>query len=153
MTILCNCQRGVSLIEVLITVLVISIGLLGLASLQLKSMSLSAASNQRQQAINLAHDISDRIFVNGAGASAGAYTVVLGAATVEPATNVATGDHVRWRAIADLFRADYQIGDTSGAIKDYTITICWRDKNVTIPNALCNNQAERDAFEMQATRR
>ncbi|MFT5708456.1 MAG: type IV pilus assembly protein PilV, partial [Oceanospirillaceae bacterium] len=122
-------QRGVSLIEVLITLLVVSIGLLGLASLQLKSMSLSSASNQRQQAINLAHDISDRIFVNGAGASAGLYTIAaLGTGRPVAVNSVATSDRQHWSTIADLFRGDYTISDPQTS-NDYTITICWRDKN------------------------
>lgn len=146
-------QRGVSLIEVLITVLVVSIGLLGLASLQLKSMSLSSASNKRQQAINLAHDISDRIFVNGAGASAGDYNIsTLGTGRPTAVSSVATNDRQRWSDVANLFGGDFLIDDPQLS-NDYTITICWRDRNVTQTTAACDDQPELDAFVMQATRR
>ena len=147
-----NQEDGVSLIEVLITVLVVSIGLLGLATLQLKSMSLSQASNQRQQAINLAQDISDSIFVNGAGASAGEYTITsLGTTAANPTTSVAVDDINRWVSLASLFRADFLIDDPS--VKSYEITICWRDKNVTALNPACNNVPEMDAIQIQANRR
>jgi type IV pilus assembly protein PilV len=144
-------QRGISLIEILITVLVVSIGLLGLASLQLKSMALSNDSNKRQQAINLAHDISDRIFVNGAGASAGSYTIALGTSNAV-AVDVASSDLVRWQSVAGLFTGDFSINDPAVS-SNYTITVCWQDNNENNPNPRCNNQTQTSAFQMQASRR
>jgi len=45
-------HKGSTLIEVLITMLVVSIGLLGMASLQLRAMTLNHAALQRLHAIN-----------------------------------------------------------------------------------------------------
>ncbi|RVU29858.1 type IV pilus modification protein PilV [Neptunomonas marina] len=54
-------QRGVGLLEVLITVLVLSVGLVGMATLMFDAVRLNTQSYQRTIAINLAYDMSDRI--------------------------------------------------------------------------------------------
>lgn len=58
-------QRGVALLEVLIVFFVLSIGLLGMAALQLKSIQYSQSSYMRSQATVAANDMLDRIRLNG----------------------------------------------------------------------------------------
>ncbi|HZE18056.1 MAG TPA: type IV pilus modification protein PilV, partial [Mycobacterium sp.] len=60
-------QAGVGLMEVLITVLVLSIGLLGLAGLQATGLRNNHGSLLRTQATMLAADMADRIRANPAG--------------------------------------------------------------------------------------
>jgi len=57
-------QSGISLVEVLVTVLIIAIGGLGIASLQLAGLKYSAGSYGRTQAIFLADDIVNRMKSN-----------------------------------------------------------------------------------------
>lgn len=57
-------QRGSTLIEVLISVLIMSIGMLGIAGLQAFSMSSSHQASQRSQAVVLARDMADRMRAN-----------------------------------------------------------------------------------------
>lgn len=57
-------QTGASLIEVLVSVVIIAIGLLGLAALQNISLKLSYESYVRTQATFLAYDMIDRIRAN-----------------------------------------------------------------------------------------
>lgn len=57
-------QRGFSLIEVLVALLVLSIGLLGLAALQTTSLQFNTGSYHRTQATFLAYDIIDRMRAN-----------------------------------------------------------------------------------------
>ena len=57
-------QSGLSLIEVLITVVLVSIGLLGLAGLQLTSVRNSNSSGERFIATTLAQDIIERMRAN-----------------------------------------------------------------------------------------
>ena len=52
-------NRGVTLIEVLVAVLVLSIGLLGLAALQGFSLQAGQSAYHRTQATNLAYEIAD----------------------------------------------------------------------------------------------
>lgn len=57
-------QRGTTLVEVLISVLIMSIGMLGIAGLQAFSMSSSHQASMRSQAVILARDMADRMRSN-----------------------------------------------------------------------------------------
>ena len=57
-------QQGVTLVESMIALLVISIGLLGIASLQITAMSQNASSLNHSQAVWYAYNMSDRIRAN-----------------------------------------------------------------------------------------
>ncbi|BAV96990.1 type IV pilus modification protein PilV [Lysobacter enzymogenes] len=59
-------QRGFSMIEVLIAVLVIGLGLLGLAMLQTLNVRYAQSANYRTRATNLAYDLLDQIRANRA---------------------------------------------------------------------------------------
>jgi len=57
-------QRGLGLIEILITVLILGIGILGVASTQVVSLQMNTQSQSRSQAVLLAEDLFDRIRAN-----------------------------------------------------------------------------------------
>ncbi len=57
-------QQGVSLLEVLISIVVLSVGLLGYAGLQTLSMKNNTSAFQRSQATILTYDIVDRMRAN-----------------------------------------------------------------------------------------
>ncbi len=65
--------RGFSLIEVLVALLVLAIGLLGLAALQAQGLRFNHDAYVRTQATHIAYDIVDRMRANSANAAA--YTV------------------------------------------------------------------------------
>ncbi len=67
-------QHGTTLIEILVAIVVLSIGLLGLAGLQLKGIQVNQGSSYRSQAAFLAEDIADRMRADRAGVLAGAYS-------------------------------------------------------------------------------
>jgi type IV pilus assembly protein PilV len=68
--------RGFTLIEVLITIIIVSIALLGLAGLQLTSLNSQMESYQRAQAMLLLEDMANRIRANSAEAMVlGVYTL------------------------------------------------------------------------------
>ncbi|MES9962441.1 MAG: type IV pilus modification protein PilV [Candidatus Sedimenticola sp. 20ELBAFRAG] len=58
------CSGGFSLIEVLVTVVIIAIGLLGLASMQSAGIKLNHDSLLRSKATLAAYDLADRIRAN-----------------------------------------------------------------------------------------
>ncbi len=64
-------NRGFSLIELLVAVLVMGIGVLGISALQLVSMQNNRAALQRAEAVQLAYDVLDRIRANPLGAPVG----------------------------------------------------------------------------------
>ena len=57
-------QNGASMLEVLVSIVVVAIGLLGLAGLQVKMQSADMEAYQRTQAVMLLQDMADRIGVN-----------------------------------------------------------------------------------------
>jgi type IV pilus assembly protein PilV len=59
-----KCQKGFSLVEVLVALLVLSIGLLGLAALQTTSLKFNTDSYFRTQATYFVYDIIDRMRAN-----------------------------------------------------------------------------------------
>ena len=61
-------SRGFSLLEVLITILVLSIGLLGLAAMHAFSLKANQSANFRTQATALANMIAERMRAHGGGA-------------------------------------------------------------------------------------
>ncbi len=57
-------QRGSSLLEVMITIVILAVGLLGLAGLQMRLQVSETEAYQRTQALILLNDMSSRISVN-----------------------------------------------------------------------------------------
>lgn len=57
-------QSGISLIEVLVSMLIVAFGVLGLAALQARAMNSEFESYQRSQAVILADDMVERIRMN-----------------------------------------------------------------------------------------
>jgi len=61
---------GFSLLEVLITIVIVSVGLLGMAALQAFSLKANQSANSRTKATALAYMIVDRMRAHGGGALA-----------------------------------------------------------------------------------
>lgn len=89
--------RGFSLIEVLISLVILSVGLLGIAAMVAVSMKSKYSSYQRSQASALAYAILDRMRANRAPAASSDYDVAIGATvgkalTSQSITGPPTGD-------------------------------------------------------------
>jgi type IV pilus assembly protein PilV len=122
-------QRGLTLIEVLVAVVVISIGLLGVAALHLTSLRNSFDANIRSRAALLADDIADRMRANPTAAGNDAYLVAMG--SVPTGTTQAELDIQRWKTDVGLLpNGDGSITSaTVGGITLYTITIQWQERD------------------------
>ncbi len=68
-------QRGSSLIEVMVSLLVLAIGILGILGMQAKSMQYNQSANAYSQAIFLGSDLAERIRSNRGPAGIEAYDV------------------------------------------------------------------------------
>ena len=85
-------QRGVTLLEVLVTIVILAFGLLGLAGLQSRLQIAELESYQRAQAVVMLSDMAERIRLNNAQADS--YVVFrVGTGDTQPAscTSLATG--------------------------------------------------------------
>lgn len=60
-------MSGVSIVETLVALVIISVGMLGIAGLYLSSLQAGRSANLRVQALNLASDLGDRIRANRLG--------------------------------------------------------------------------------------
>lgn len=60
-------QRGVSLLESLVALLVLALGVLGMLGVQLKALSDNQNASQRTVAIRLANDLFERVKANSVG--------------------------------------------------------------------------------------
>ena len=67
-------NKGFTLIEVLIAMVVLAVGLLGLAGLQASSLSNNQSAYNRSQATQLAYDLADRMRANTSTAALTRYT-------------------------------------------------------------------------------
>jgi len=76
-------QTGVTLLEALITLLVMSVGLLGMAALQFVGSQENASALRQSQATWLAYDMAERMRANLAGVASGAYDAVDSSAVSE----------------------------------------------------------------------
>lgn len=65
-------QKGMTMLEVLIAVMVLSVGLLGVAGLQTTNLRNSQSAHQRTMAVLLASGMAERIRANRAVARTGA---------------------------------------------------------------------------------
>lgn len=70
-------SRGFTLIEVLVSLVILAIGLLGLAVMQVASMQNTQGGSLRAQAVLMAYNIVDRMRANIAGSNNGAYDIAV----------------------------------------------------------------------------
>lgn len=95
-----NC-RGTSMIEVLVTLVILAIGLLGVAGLQSRMGVSETESYQREQALLALTDMVNRIYANPAQAASYVTATPLGTGDTQPATctGIAVGpalDQCQW---------------------------------------------------------
>ena len=121
-------QRGFSMVEVLVTVIVLAIGLLGLAGLQAYGLQNNHSAYVRSQASLLSYDIIDSMRANRNAALQGNYDVDFG--TTLGGGDQATLDVNQW--INDLARTlpggegEIQVNDNGVA----TVTVRWDESRI-----------------------
>jgi type IV pilus assembly protein PilV len=87
-------QMGFTLVEVLVSIVILAIGLLGLAAMQLQSLKYTQGSQWRSQANFLAYDIVERIRANRE--NVGSYVIAMSAAKPTVRTPMAQDDLYSW---------------------------------------------------------
>lgn len=93
-------QHGFTLLEVLISIVILSIGLLGLAGLQATSLQANQNAHYTSQANLLAYDIVDRMRANRQAARSGDYNIDIGDG-VPSGGSQAARDLQRWNELAE----------------------------------------------------
>ena len=125
-------QRGFTLIESMVALLVLSIGLIGIAALHGQGLTAGRTAVNRTLAINLSADMADRIRANRVAGTAynaaGADNGCDDGATDCSSDELAAHDLFVWTALVD----DTLPGGTGTVVADnttdpttYTITVQW----------------------------
>ncbi len=124
-------QRGISLIEVLVAIVIISLGLLGMAGLQAAGLRTGHSSLYRAQAAQLANDMAERMRAN-LGDALNYGLLMTDAAPAGAATR--DRDRADWLArIQELPSGDGSIAiDAPNNL--VTITVRWDDTRAGGPN-------------------
>jgi len=136
-------SSGFTLLEVLVSLIVLGIGLLGVAKLMLVSTRTNDSAYLRTQALELANGILDNMRANRATALTGSYTVALGP-YANPGVTCAVGSacSAAQLALYDLYQWKTRLATPTGALPGgdgsvalatvgndttATITVQWND--------------------------
>ncbi|TXI26557.1 MAG: type IV pilus modification protein PilV [Nitrosomonas oligotropha] len=130
--------NGFSLIEVLITILIVSFGLLSMAALVMSGARGNNVAYYRSIASKQTEDIADRMRANIAGVTAGAYDALT--ATIPSSldcvtntcssTQMATYDHAQWNT-ANARLLPGGAGAVNGSLTaGYTVILMWAEKEM-----------------------
>ncbi len=127
---------GFSLLEVLIALLILSIGLLGIAGLQVFSLKYNHQSYERTQATVMIYDILDRMRANPNGLASYAATpptslsVDCAAASCSDENDLAAYDLFMWN---ERLKTPGMLAGGTGSIalngQLATITVTWQEEN------------------------
>lgn len=126
-------QSGFTLLEVLVAMIVLSIGLLGLSGLQTSSLRSNHSAFMRSQATTLTMDIMDRMRANREGAVAGSYNINRSASASSSGCNancttgqVAQNDLYQWRSMVErLPGGESEVNVTADGVA--SVTVWWID--------------------------
>lgn len=142
-------QRGISLIEVLVALIIMSIGLIGAAGLQVLGLKNITISGNHSTAAILAHHLAERMHVNRANIAD--YTALSSANCAAPAASIAERDYceVYTQVFGDrdgngvntdpgegqLLRSpdagEYlEVSTLSAALGTFTININWKENDM-----------------------
>ena len=130
------------MLEILITLVIVAIALLGTAGLQVNAMRMNKGSQFRTQAIFLASDMAERMEANKTEAVLGTYAVAATSAVGAAATNCAAAacnsaglaawDINQWgTSITNVLpQPSWSIAQTvAGNPSTYSIVINWTDRS------------------------
>ncbi len=141
--------QGFSLVEVLIALIIMSVGMLGIAGLYVQSMQAGRTSMLRHHAVTLAGDVADRIRANPTAGAA--YTAAAGTdhnciaqGTDCSVAQMAANDIFVWQAQAASFLPVFGNGaqqvqityDAATNPPTYTIVVQWDEPtpDAQVPN-------------------
>lgn len=140
--------RGFSLVEVLVAIVVLAVGLLGLAGLQVHGMQINQGSAMRSQAAILAEDLADRMrgdYTNAQGGSYyGTYTAqsassiplladwIAGLGAMPPGPGLGTGDGCSGKALPCAYVASLSPPPNSSNITPVEIVVYWNDTRASL---------------------
>ncbi|STX50688.1 pre-pilin leader sequence (pilV) [Legionella busanensis] len=141
-------QHGFSLLEVLISLIILAVGLLGIAALQARAVRDNHSALLRSTAINQINNMIDRMQSNYAGVNAGAYNNVSGIGslincTTCSSTQIAQRDIYQWNTNnAQLLPSGTGTVTRNG--QRFTITLFWDNDRTGATGTNCSGNTNVD---------
>lgn len=126
-------QRGASMIELLVSILIFAFGMLGLVGLQTRTLSYGQMSLYRSQATALTDDILDRMRADRTNAKAGNWDTATTslASSITGTTTVAQRDLREWKVEVEALLPE-GAGSIVRSVEDgrpvITVTMEWRER-------------------------
>ncbi len=124
-------RRGVTLIEVLVSVLVITVGLLGAAAMQAVMLRDNQGSYEYTQTSILTQSILDAMRANPAGVTGGAYDTAGYVCNAPNGAALAARDLARWITTLQSQLGCSACGSVSCAAAACTVRVRWDDSRAT----------------------
>lgn len=126
-------QSGTSLIEVLVAVIIMSIGLLGVAAMQSITLRNSQGAMERTQGVVQTYSILDAMRANVTAARAGAYNVAIATPCAVPAagTSLVQNDLRDWILSLQATLGPSACGGVSCTANVCTVTVRWDDSRAS----------------------
>lgn len=124
-------ESGFTLLEILIAVVILTVGLLGLAGLQARSLQANQSALTRSQAVVLSYDIIDRLRANRASARDGVYNQPL-ASGHPTAGTMESDDIIAWLTEIER-RLPAGDGEINVAADVVTVRVQWDDTHGGAP--------------------
>ena len=145
-------DKGFTMIEVLIALLVLSIGLLGLAALQANGLRSNFGAYARSQAVILANDMTDRIRANPTAAGAAGLYNNINAPVADPGclladcttAQIALHDTAVWYDSLQNALPN-GTGTVTGDGTVFTVSVMWDDGRTGAVGAGCGAPPAADA--------
>lgn len=109
-------ERGLTLIEILVTVIILAVGLLGVASLTMGGLKNNQSAFLRTQAMLLASDMADRMRLNSAEAIAGNYDGFSTKSSISAPSCGSSGCKADERVKADKFEWAQLVNGANGGM-------------------------------------
>jgi type IV pilus assembly protein PilV len=141
--------HGFTIVEALVALVVLAVGMLGIASLYVTTLRASGSATSRMQAINLANDLGARIRANrtagaayGGAAAATADTCTGTGVTCTPA-QMAAHDLEAWQRAIQAALPGAPVGvvnvDTTTTPPTYQIRVSWVEAGETVAQSFTLN--------------
>lgn len=125
--------RGLTLLEVLISVLILGIGMLGIAAMQAMALRNSQSSLERTNAVVQSYAILDAMRANADQARIGGYNLAIG--STPSASGIVQTELSAWLTSLRNNLGPTAVGGIQCANSVCTVTVRWNDERATGGNS------------------
>ncbi|KTC65514.1 pre-pilin leader sequence (pilV) (plasmid) [Legionella adelaidensis] len=148
MNLVAKLQQGFSLLEVLISVVILAIGLLGIASLQVNMIRYNHSAQLRSIAIAQAESMLDRMRANYTGVKSGLYNSLSGIPSLPSCTNCTAAESALrdlnlWNTTNSKLLPSGQ-GTVTKNGNHYVVTVRWDNNRTGVTGLGCSGNEKVD---------